>query len=75
MLGHLELEAGVSDKEELKANNWAKNNLIPVEAFHNFVQKGDFSKNVILNFSQATHISPSIIVGRLQKEGYIKLIN
>lgn len=72
VLGHLDLENGTTDKEEKCADNWAKDNLISPKSFNNFVRDKNFSKESILQFAISENISPSIIVGRMQKEGYLK---
>lgn len=50
---------------------FAKNALIPNEAFSEFVQKNNLDKDSIESFAQELKIDPGIIVGRLQFEGLI----
>ncbi len=53
------------------ADEFAKNHLIRENDFESFVSKNDFSTNSIIEFSKQIDIAPGIVVGRLQKEGYI----
>lgn len=71
LLGHLNLEYGTSEEDESAANEFAKNTLIPLDAFTNFIKMQMFSKNDILTFARSVEIDPGIVVGRLQKEGYL----
>ena len=72
LLGHLSLENGTSEADEEAANNFARNRLIPQEMFDCFVRAGVFTRDALLSFAKAIAIDPGIVVGRLQKEGYIQ---
>ena len=72
LLGHLNQDEGTSEADEAAADAFAKNTLIPNEAFTRFVSNGQFSKDSILVFAKAVGIDPGIVVGRLQKEGFIE---
>lgn len=72
VLGHLNQEDGVCDADEAAADGFAKERLIPQVAFDRFTKRGNFSRDALLAFSRAIEIDPGIVVGRLQKEGYIK---
>ena len=72
MLGHLSLENGTGEAEEEAANNFARNRLIPQEMFDCFVRAGVFTRDALLSFAKEIAIDPGIVVGRLQKEGYIQ---
>lgn len=70
LLGHLN-QSGTTDDDENAADEFAKNHLIRENDFESFVSKNDFSTNSIIEFSKQIDIAPGIVVGRLQKEGYI----
>jgi HTH-type transcriptional regulator/antitoxin HigA len=72
ILGHLSLTDGTSEKDEEDADFFARNTLIPDYIFKQFTDKGDFNKTNIINFSKETGVDAGIVVGRLQKEGWIK---
>lgn len=70
--GHLSQKDGITDDDEAIADKFAKDTLIPEEKFNSFIQAGCFTKQAIINFAKDVHISYGIVVGRLQKEQYIK---
>ena len=53
------------------ADSFAKETLIPTEKFNTFTTQNDFSKAAICAFAQEEHILCGVVVGRLQKEGFI----
>lgn len=59
------------DKED-KADQFAQELLIPKVEYLKFKQKNIYTKDEIMRFSEKIHIHPSIVVGRLQKEGEIE---
>lgn len=71
LLGHLNQDNGTSDEDETAADEFAKNTLIPTAEFNHFSNRGQFSKDDILTFAKTVEIDPGIVVGRLQKEGYL----
>ena len=72
LLGHINKIGGTTDADEDAADEFARNILIPQDKFYNFTQKHTFSKDSILTFARTIGISPGIVVGRLQKEGFIQ---
>lgn len=68
----VEQTKAATDREEIEANKFAADFLIPMDAYRPFVQAGDFSKAAIVTFAEDLEISPSIVVGRLQHEKLIK---
>lgn len=74
LLGHLNQDGELGDAEEDAANKFARDILISPKQFHAFVDenRGRFTKTAIRVFSEDIGIDPGIVVGRLQKEGYIK---
>ena len=63
---------GTTDKDEKDADLFARDTLIPTDSFSSFVKKKDFRESSIASFAQSVEIDSGIVVGRLQKEGYIK---
>lgn len=72
LLGHLNQEEGTSVDDENAADAFARDALIPMEAFVNFVDRNVFTKEMIIAFATIVEIDPGIVVGRLQKEGYLE---
>ena len=72
LLGHLSNENGTTDEDEGRANAFARETLIPDEVFKRFVDSQQINKVTISQFAKRIGIAPGIVVGRLQKEEYIK---
>ena len=66
------LEDGFDDPElraqELEANRFAQDCLLPKKAFEHFLRLNDFSESAILNFAANVKTSPDMVVGRLKHE-------
>ena len=71
LLGHNNQPNGTTEEDEAAADSFAKETLIPTEEFNAFTDQNDFSKAAICAFAQEKHILCGIVVGRLQKEGFI----
>ena len=71
LLGHINQPNGTTEEDEDAADSFAKETLIPTEKFNTFTTQNDFSKAAICAFSQEEHILCGVVVGRLQKEGFI----
>lgn len=71
LLGHINQANGTTDEDESAADNFAKETLIPAVEFNAFTSQNDFSKTSICSFAQNQNILCGIVVGRLQKEGFI----
>lgn len=71
LLGHLNQKAGTSEGDERAADIFSRNILIAPDAFQQFVGMRHFTKESIISFASTIGISPGIVVGRLQNEGYI----
>jgi len=69
--GHLNQD-GTSEEDELKADEFAKEQLIPSEQFKQFTARNSFGKADIVSFARQIEVDPGIVVGRLQKDGYIE---
>lgn len=62
---------GKKSPDELEADAFAANHMIPSSALRRFVEADDFSGTAIRAFADSLGISPGIVVGRLQKEEII----
>lgn len=69
--GHIANTNGTTAEDEKNADSFARNALIPDEAFRQFVSEERFDKLSILEFARLVGIDAGIVVGRLQKERYI----
>ncbi|EAH0903763.1 helix-turn-helix domain-containing protein [Listeria monocytogenes] len=57
---------------EKEADNFAASVLLPPDKYGDFIKENDFSKSSIVKFARIMEVHPGIVVGRLQKEGYIE---
>ena len=71
ILGHINNPDGLSNEDEIEADNFARENLISTNDFEEFVKSYSFTKKSIIDFSKKIGIAPGIVVGRLQKERFI----
>lgn len=71
LLGHIGRANGTTDDDENEADDFAKEALIPKAQFDYFVERNDFGRETIVRFAKSIDIDTGIVVGRLQKEGYI----
>ena len=69
--GHMANQDGTTEEDEKNADSFARNALIPDEAFQQFVIEERFDKLSIIEFAKMIGIDAGIVVGRLQKERYI----
>ena len=72
ILGHIGQVNGTTEDEEIVADAWARDTLIPMEIFDDFRDKSNYSATSICRFAKQQGIAPGIVVGRLQNEGCIK---
>lgn len=72
LLGHINDHETSSQSQEKSADRFACDTLISKVDYDNFVIEGSFSKDSVLDFSNKVGIDAGIIVGRLQKDGFIK---
>lgn len=61
----------IYEKKELKADKFARDFFIKEEQYEKFIKHGDFSEKAIVSFSLNLGIHPSILLGRLQKDGKV----
>lgn len=71
LLGHLNQNTEIDNAAEEAADQFAKDTLISPKALQAFTEKRIFSKESLVRFSKENGIDPGIVVGRLQKEGFI----
>ncbi len=57
---------------EDEANRFAANTLVPADAWADFISQGEFTNESIPSFADKVGIGPGIVVGRLQREGFLK---
>lgn len=69
--GDIHLPDGPSREEERRADRFAADHLINPEDYRNFVGQHDFSVEAVSDFSNRIGIDQGIVIGRLQKEGYV----
>lgn len=67
----IDLENAEVNDIEIEADEYARNILIPDNIYNKFIENNLFDEKNIKNFSLDNNISTGIIVGRLQKDGYI----
>lgn len=61
----------IQDEDEIEANEFAKNILIDEKDYIRFVKNKDFSETSIKRFAQYQDVADFIVVGRLQKDGFV----
>ena len=67
------LETGqIGNAEEEEANKVAGDYLIPYSDYKRFVEEGEFTRRSIRDFATSISISPGVVVGRLQHDGYLE---
>lgn len=59
------------DEKEQRADTFARDFLISEEKYNTFLDNGNFSEAKIKEYSNELCIHPSILLGRLQNEGYV----
>lgn len=70
--GHLSNFEGTTDEDEQEADSYARQTLIDDEKFDHFAKAGQYTVESMKDFAQNAGIDVGILVGRLQKEGYIQ---
>lgn len=72
ILGHIGKAEGTTDDDEKEADLYSANTLIPEEKFDSFVAGGAITENRIKQFADEEGIDAGIVLGRLQKYGYVQ---
>lgn len=67
----VEQKKAAENLQEIEANDFASDFLIPPEHYRKFLTQKDFSLSAISNFAKSLNIAPGIVVGRLQHDKYI----
>lgn len=58
-------------EQEAEANAFARDLLLPPDAYRVFVEAADFSRPAIKSFAKAQGVSSGIVVGRLQHDSHV----
>lgn len=70
--GHIGKIDGTTDEDEKMADSYAVETLIPEERFNSFAHNGNITENSIRQFADEEGIDAGIVLGRLQKYGYVQ---
>lgn len=65
------VDSDEDDADEVNANQFARNELIPSSEWEGFTAERDFSPSTVRAFAHRLGISPGIVVGRLQRDDFI----
>ena len=68
--GHIGRTAGTTEEEERTADAFARDTLIPPESYAQ-IAVGNKTHGSVMSFANEIGIAPGIVVGRLQKDGYL----
>jgi HTH-type transcriptional regulator/antitoxin HigA len=71
LCNHINHMGSTTVDDEMEADDFARDLLIPNEPYRQFIGNEDFSVTAITFFAQTIDIAPGIVIGRLQKDGYI----
>ena len=66
-----DIESKAVDAEEARADAFARDTLLPPEAYAHFVATGDFSAASVRRFAKEQDIAPGVVVGRLQYDRHL----
>ena len=69
--GHIGQSSGTTIVDEAAADEFAKETLIPNREFSSFISKGVYTKSSLIRFADNVGVDAGIVLGRLQKEGYV----
>lgn len=72
ILGHIGKVDGTNDDDENAADEFARDQLIPADEFEYLINNIEITKENIIDFAKQVGIDAGIVVGRLQKEGYLQ---
>ena len=70
--GHISDDGGDRIKQESVADTFARNILIPDDAYSDFISRNNTSKAFIVSFAKEIGIAPGILLGRLQKDNVVR---
>jgi HTH-type transcriptional regulator/antitoxin HigA len=57
-----------ADKQEVEANRFAEDYLIPRATYERFTAVGNYSESAVVHFARQVGVAPGIVVGRLQHD-------
>lgn len=66
--GRVEADLKGDDPEEVAANEFASEQLVPAAKYDPFVERGDFSGAAVKRFAIEVGVAPGVVVGRLQHD-------
>ncbi len=69
--GHINRQIETTRENEIMADAYARDILIPAREYEMFIENSSFSCENVLTFATSIHVAPGIVVGRLQKDNYI----
>jgi HTH-type transcriptional regulator/antitoxin HigA len=69
--GHISVQDEPLNEFEHEADAFARDVLIPPDEYKGFVGKNTFSREAIEAFAAYIHITPGIVLGRLQKDDHL----
>lgn len=72
ILGHTGQQDGVSKEDESVADQWAADQLVAPTSYKAFIEKRRFSREAVTEFAKSIGVAPGIVVGRLQKELFVR---
>ncbi|MBQ8813685.1 MAG: HigA family addiction module antidote protein [Lachnospiraceae bacterium] len=72
LYGHIAQADGTSEEDEVTANIFARDTLIPFDKFQYYTSQCNFNRESILDFARSVNVDPGIVVGRLQKDNFIE---
>lgn len=72
LYGHINNPNGTTEDDEIEADQFARDILIPQKEFDEFTSFKQFDQNAMKKFANQVGVDVGIVVGRLQKEGYLE---
>ncbi|MCQ2515489.1 MAG: helix-turn-helix domain-containing protein [Saccharofermentans sp.] len=69
--GHIYQVEGTTKEDEITADLWSSNALIPNGLLVEFISSKNYSSKCICEFAKQIGVAPGIVVGKLQNDGYI----
>lgn len=69
--GHVGKAGGTDEEDELEADVFARDMLIPAQDYEVLISQRNFNEASVCRFADNIGIDAGIVVGRLQKDGYI----
>lgn len=72
VLGHIGKKSEITANEEKEADFFAQNTLISETDYKSFIKKRNFTPKSIISFAQNIKIDKGIVLGRLQRDGFVE---